>query len=196
MNTCCTCEKRHPCTSTVWRQLTDWREQVTTWRDLRGLLYSHSDTVCLLIQSNCIELQLSINILIWVAWLFDCYVDWSMLKKVRGVFRRTSYPVVVSCFSLKLCYWVLRIDSSPEWRMADQSVYPVLSRAVLVNNANVTEGSTAPIILRLSTHELRLAILVYYVFLNPETNIKLFVLLRQYYMKYFLNKGCRSWWSL
>jgi hypothetical protein len=54
-----------------WRQLADWRKQVTTWRDLRGLLYSHSDIVCLLIQSNCIELQPSINILIWVAWLFD-----------------------------------------------------------------------------------------------------------------------------
>jgi hypothetical protein len=63
--------KRHPCTSTVWRQLTDWCEQVTTWRDLRGLLYSQSDTVCLLIHSNCIELKPSINILIWVAWLFD-----------------------------------------------------------------------------------------------------------------------------
>jgi hypothetical protein len=62
--------KRHRCTSTVWRQLTDWREQVTTWRDLRGLLYSHSDTVCLLIQSNYIELQPSINILIWIEWLF------------------------------------------------------------------------------------------------------------------------------
>jgi hypothetical protein len=23
----------------------NWREQVTTWRDLRGLLYSHSDIV-------------------------------------------------------------------------------------------------------------------------------------------------------
>jgi hypothetical protein len=56
---------------TVWRQLTDWREQVTTWRDLRGLLYSHSDIVCLLIQSNCITLQTSINVWIWVAWLFD-----------------------------------------------------------------------------------------------------------------------------
>jgi hypothetical protein len=63
--------KRHPSTSTVSRQLTDWCEQVTTWRDLRGLLYSHSDIVCLLIQSNCIELQPSINILIWVALLFD-----------------------------------------------------------------------------------------------------------------------------
>jgi hypothetical protein len=49
--------KRHPCTSTDERQLTDWREQVTTCRDLRGLLYSHSDIVCFLIQSNCIELQ-------------------------------------------------------------------------------------------------------------------------------------------
>jgi hypothetical protein len=71
MNTRCTCEKRHPCTSTVQRQLTDWREQVTTWRDLHGLLYNHSDIVCLLIQSNCIELRPSINILIWAAWLFD-----------------------------------------------------------------------------------------------------------------------------
>jgi hypothetical protein len=53
--------KRHPCTSTVWRQLTVWRKQVTKWRDLRGLLYSHSDIVCLLIQSNCTELQPSIN---------------------------------------------------------------------------------------------------------------------------------------
>jgi hypothetical protein len=35
--------KRHPCTSNVERQLTDWREQVTTWRDLHGLLYSNSD---------------------------------------------------------------------------------------------------------------------------------------------------------
>jgi hypothetical protein len=56
--------KRHPCTSTVWRQLTDWREQVTTWRDLRRLLYSHSDTVCLLIQTNFTELHPSVNILI------------------------------------------------------------------------------------------------------------------------------------
>jgi hypothetical protein len=31
--------KRHPCTSTVERQLPDWREQVITWRDLRGLLF-------------------------------------------------------------------------------------------------------------------------------------------------------------
>jgi hypothetical protein len=63
--------KRHACTSAVWRQMTDWREQVTTWRHLRGLLYSHSDIVRLLIKSNCIELQPSVNILIWVAWLFD-----------------------------------------------------------------------------------------------------------------------------
>jgi hypothetical protein len=54
-----------------WRQLTEWCEKVTTWRDLSGLLYKHSDVVCLLIQSSCIELQLSINILIWVVWLFD-----------------------------------------------------------------------------------------------------------------------------
>jgi hypothetical protein len=53
--------KRHPCTSTVERQLTDWREQVTTWRDLSGLLYSHSDIVRLLIQSNCIELYFNMG---------------------------------------------------------------------------------------------------------------------------------------
>jgi hypothetical protein len=63
--------KTHPCTLTVWRQLTDRREQVTTWHNLLGLLFSHSIIVCQLIQSNCIELQPSINILIWVAWLFD-----------------------------------------------------------------------------------------------------------------------------
>jgi hypothetical protein len=62
--------KRHPCTLNVWRQLTDWREQVTAWHDLHGLLYSHSNTVCLLIQSNCIELQPSTSILIWVVWFF------------------------------------------------------------------------------------------------------------------------------
>jgi hypothetical protein len=64
MNTRFTCE----------RQLTDWREQVTIWRDLRGLLYSHSDIVCILIQSNCIELQPSINVLIWVAWIYHLYL--------------------------------------------------------------------------------------------------------------------------
>jgi hypothetical protein len=32
-----------------------------------GLLYSHSDTMCLLIKLNFIELQPSVNILIWVA---------------------------------------------------------------------------------------------------------------------------------
>jgi hypothetical protein len=45
--------KRHSCTSTVWRQLTDWPEQVRTWSDLRRLLYSGSDIMCLLIEFNC-----------------------------------------------------------------------------------------------------------------------------------------------
>jgi hypothetical protein len=69
--------KKHPCTWTVERKLTDWGEQVTTWRGLRGLLYSHSNNVCLLIQSNCIEMQPSVNILLWVAWLFDHSVRYS-----------------------------------------------------------------------------------------------------------------------
>jgi hypothetical protein len=30
--------KRHPCTLTVWQQLMDWHKQLTTWRDLCGLL--------------------------------------------------------------------------------------------------------------------------------------------------------------
>jgi hypothetical protein len=38
--------KRHPCTSAVERQLMGWREQFTTWRDLRGLLYNQSNIVC------------------------------------------------------------------------------------------------------------------------------------------------------
>jgi hypothetical protein len=54
--------KRHPCTSTVRRQLTDWREQVTTWRDLRGLSYSHSDIVFI----NPIELY-------WIATINDYF---------------------------------------------------------------------------------------------------------------------------
>jgi hypothetical protein len=98
--------KRHPCISTVWRQLTDWREQVTTWRDLRGLLYSHSDIVCLLMQSNCIELQQSINILIWVAWHFDhCVYSaiFSLIPTVRMWPGRTSQlPCSLFGFRTKL----------------------------------------------------------------------------------------------
>jgi hypothetical protein len=83
--------KRHP--STVWRQRTDWREQVTTWRDLRGLLYSHSDIVCLLIRSKCIGLQLSINILIWAAWLFDhsVWVRFKPLVTLDGLLRLLTF---------------------------------------------------------------------------------------------------------
>jgi hypothetical protein len=92
--------KRHPCTSTVERQLTDWREQVTTWRDLRGLLYSHNDIVCLLIQSNCIELQPSISILIWVAWLFDhpvFYIYFFLIELVFTIKTDYSTYLCVSC---------------------------------------------------------------------------------------------------
>jgi hypothetical protein len=67
--------KRHPCILTVDRQLTGWHEQVATWCDLCWLLYSQSSIVCLLIQSNCIELQPSVNNLVWVAWLFH-YPVW------------------------------------------------------------------------------------------------------------------------
>jgi hypothetical protein len=89
--------KRHSCTSTVSRQLTDWRGQVTTWRDLRRLFYSESDIVCFLIQTNFIELQPTINILIWVAWLFDYPVlgeeilYFSLARHGRVVRTPTSY---------------------------------------------------------------------------------------------------------
>jgi hypothetical protein len=59
---CCTCERRRPYTSTVCRQVTDCSKQVITWRDLRGLLYSHSDSMGLLIQSN----------FIWIATMKIC----------------------------------------------------------------------------------------------------------------------------
>jgi hypothetical protein len=57
--------ERRPCTSSFWRQLVEWSEQVITWRDLRGHVYSYSDIVCLLIQWNFTELP-SIHILIWL----------------------------------------------------------------------------------------------------------------------------------
>jgi hypothetical protein len=60
--------KRHPWTLTVWQQLTDWREQVATWRGLRRLLYSHSDIV--VYWSNRIVLNCN-HMFVWVAWLFD-----------------------------------------------------------------------------------------------------------------------------
>jgi hypothetical protein len=74
--------KTHPYTSTAERQRTDWQEQVTTWRDLCGILYRHSDIVCLLIQSNCSDLQPSINILMWGAWLFHHSVYWPSRNKL------------------------------------------------------------------------------------------------------------------
>jgi hypothetical protein len=63
--------KRHPCTSTVERQLTDWREQVIQYDVTCMGSCIVTGILCLFIQSNYIELQASINILIWVAWLFN-----------------------------------------------------------------------------------------------------------------------------
>jgi hypothetical protein len=84
--------KRHPCTSTVERQMTDWREQVTTWHDLRGLLYDYRNIVCLLIQLNCTELQPSIHILIWVAWFFDHPV-------VHILYQLGAFKICEKCMS-------------------------------------------------------------------------------------------------
>jgi hypothetical protein len=103
--------KRHPCTSTVWRQLTDWCEQVTTWRDMRGLLKSHSDIVCLSIQSNCIELQPPINILIWVAWFFSHpvgmpeHVVRGMDRAVADVMFDTQHSVILPV--VQMLFWCL-----------------------------------------------------------------------------------------
>jgi hypothetical protein len=63
---------------------TDGRaERDATWHDLRGLLHSHSDIVSLLMQSNFIELQASLNIFVWAAWLYDCCVQALLLVSKR-----------------------------------------------------------------------------------------------------------------
>jgi hypothetical protein len=89
--------KRHSCISTVERHLTNWHTQVTTWRDLRGLLYNHNDIVCLLIQSNCTELQPSIHIFnmgcvtFWSPCIFVAYMaptDMYYESKQRDVYQR------------------------------------------------------------------------------------------------------------
>jgi hypothetical protein len=99
---CCTCEKDILCISTVERQLTDWCKQVITWRDLRGLLYSHSYIVCVLILSNSIELQPSISILAWVAWLFDHSVylmqNTNSLFHVNAIFTQYSHVTRTTFF--------------------------------------------------------------------------------------------------
>jgi hypothetical protein len=91
MNTRCTCKKtslHFDC----WKA-TDGLARAgysMTW--LLELLYSHSDIVCLLIQTNCTELQPSINILIRVAWLFDQPVQatGSALQRVMIIFLGTQ----------------------------------------------------------------------------------------------------------
>jgi hypothetical protein len=101
--------KRHPCTSNAERQLTDWRKQVTTWHDLRGLLYSRSDIVRLIIQSNCTESKPSINILIWVAWLCDHSV---CLSVQTGIIFLNSINklifVMVECGVFRGTNWILK----------------------------------------------------------------------------------------
>jgi hypothetical protein len=91
--------KRYPCTSTVWKT-TDGLARAgcnMTWP--AWTLVSHSDIVCLLIQSNCIELQPSINVLIWVAWLFDhsttqhSYYDLDIRSYLR-LRNMTSYYIL------------------------------------------------------------------------------------------------------
>jgi hypothetical protein len=56
MNARRTCEKEKILAVRLLKELTDRREQVTTWRDLRELFWSHSGIVFLLFGLNCIEL--------------------------------------------------------------------------------------------------------------------------------------------
>jgi hypothetical protein len=63
--------ERHPCTSTVERQLKDWCKLLRTWCDLHGLLYSPSNIVYLLIQLNCTEMQPWRDIFTRVMWFFN-----------------------------------------------------------------------------------------------------------------------------
>jgi hypothetical protein len=70
MNTYWELWKRHPCTSTIWRQLIGWSEQVTTCCDL----YSHTYTVSV----NPIELYWIATIskyAVRVLWLFDHRIE-------------------------------------------------------------------------------------------------------------------------
>jgi hypothetical protein len=73
--------KRHPCTWPVWR-LTEWGERVAAWRDLRGLLYSHSGTVCV-----CVLIQLY-----WVVTEFQPSVI--ILKRVALEYSETVQQCV------------------------------------------------------------------------------------------------------
>lgn len=74
----------NPCTLAIERQLTDWREQVMTLCKMCGLLYSRTD-MCLLIKSNCSELQPSVSTSICVAWHFSYlvfYIKWEPLHRI------------------------------------------------------------------------------------------------------------------
>jgi hypothetical protein len=83
-------------------------EQVTTWRDLRGLLYSHSDTVCLLIQSNCMELQQSIN-----AVFFNMGCVTFRLLCIFNISLHTK-----SCIIVELCVYLNYIHTSLSFSLA------------------------------------------------------------------------------
>lgn len=83
-------EMRHPCTSTDERELTDWREQVTTRRDLRRLLFGRVDTVC--INSNKLQWTATIEIKV----TFQCSL-------FRFIFRSTCTMRAETNFA----YWKL-----------------------------------------------------------------------------------------
>jgi hypothetical protein len=81
--------KIHPCTSTVERQLTDWPEQVTAWRDLRGPLYNQ--------RYYCTWRE-------WCVWCFvfkELYSRWRFHKDFLPVNHKLVYIYLkhTNCFT-------------------------------------------------------------------------------------------------
>lgn len=61
----------------------DWCDQVTIGSDLYELLCSHNDVVYLLVQSNCTELQTSINILYGLHYFLITLCNMNNVSNIR-----------------------------------------------------------------------------------------------------------------
>lgn len=84
-----------PVKKTSW-----WLEQVATWRDLRGLLYSYNDYMYSLIQSKYVELQPSMTILIWISKHFD-HLLFNTLVAVNFLLH---WVIITTYFIAKIVY--------------------------------------------------------------------------------------------
>jgi hypothetical protein len=64
---------------------------------MHGLMYIVTAILCLLIQLNCIKLQPSLNILIWVVWLFyhPVFSQTSLLRQLNRLFATSRQPVQI-----------------------------------------------------------------------------------------------------